>query len=47
MAEPEGVDSVQQPFKDKSTTVRHDFPSGDMPTMLAEIERGYGTVEHG
>jgi len=29
------------------TAVRHDFPSGDLPMMLAEIERGYGTVEPG
>ncbi len=29
------------------TAVRHGFPSGDMPTMLAEIEGGYGSGEHG
>lgn len=23
--------------------VRHEFPTGDVETMLAEIERGYGT----
>ena len=23
--------------------VRHEFPSGDVDTMLAEIERGYGS----
>lgn len=26
--------------------VRHDFPTGDMDTMLAEIEHGYGTGQH-
>jgi hypothetical protein len=25
---------------------RHDFPSGDIDDMLAEIERGYGAGTH-
>lgn len=28
------------------TAVGYEFPSGDMATMLAEIERGYGGPEH-
>lgn len=26
--------------------VRHDYPSGDIEDMLAEIERGYGSSTH-
>jgi len=29
------------------TAVRYDFPTGDMPAMLAEIERGYGESDRG
>jgi hypothetical protein len=25
---------------------QHDYPTGDIDTMLAEIERGYGTGAH-
>jgi len=25
---------------------QHDYPTGDIDTMLAEIERGYGTGSH-
>ncbi len=29
------------------TAVRHDFPSGNIATMLAEIEQGCGHAERG
>lgn len=37
-------DEVSQKLQTIHSAVRHEFPSGDIEMMLAEIERGKGSI---
>jgi hypothetical protein len=37
---------IRKKLQSVRAAVRHDFPTGDIDTMLVEIENGYGTNAH-
>ena len=42
----EPLESLDKKLDAIRVAAKHDFPVGDIEEMLADIERGYGSVEH-